>query len=117
MSNERHNTRLISNRRGLFDPLLLGELCQDGFVQANAGIHVLEREVLVRRVCAAIRQGETKQKRLNSKDGAELRDDRDAASLTNERRIFAKRFTQRALRSLPYWRMRIGQVPRSAVTP
>ncbi len=52
--------------------LLLRQLGQHGFVQANAGIHILEREVLVRRMRAAIRQRETKQKRLDSENGAKL---------------------------------------------
>src|ERR1022692_1221650 len=96
--------------------LLLRELRQNSFVQANAGIHVLEREVLVRRMRATIRQRETKQKRLDSENGAELRDDRDAASLADERGIFAERLAQRALCGLPDGRMRIGQIPGSAVT-
>src|SRR5205814_4470081 len=66
---------------------------------------------------AAIRQREAKQKRLDSEDAPELRNDRDAASLTDERGILTERLAQRALRSLPDFRMRISHIPRPAVTP
>ena len=52
--------------------LPLRQLGQDRFVQANAGIHVLEREILVRRMRAAIRQRQTEQKRLDSENACEI---------------------------------------------
>jgi hypothetical protein len=41
--------------------LLLRHFRQDRFVQANAGIHVFERKILVRRMGPAIRERQTKQ--------------------------------------------------------
>src|SRR5664279_5461141 len=64
---------------------------------------------------AAVRQRQANEKRFDAENGTELRDDRNAPSLADERGIFAERFAQCALRGLPDRRMRISQVPRPTV--
>ena len=89
------------------------ELFQDRFVQANAGIHVFERKILVRRMRPAIGQARDQAASVSTpRMVAELRDDRDAAALADERRLFAERLAQRALRRFAHRGMRIGQIPR-----
>src|SRR3954463_8078260 len=97
--------------------MLLREFPQDRFVQANAGFEVLEREVLVRRMRATIGQRQTNEQRFRPENRPELRGDRDAAALAYERGLLAvERFAQRTLRRFAEARMRIRQIPRSAVT-
>ena len=61
-------------------------------------------------------KGETHQESFNSQNAAELRDDRNAASLANKRDIRVECLAQRSLRRFAAWRMRIGEIPRAAVT-
>src|SRR5207302_7938360 len=63
----------------------------------------------------AVGEGETHQKSFNSQNAAELRDDRNAASLANKRDIRVECLAQRSLRRFAAWRMRIGEIPRAAV--
>ena len=59
--------------------LRLREFLKDCFVQTNSAFEVFERKIFVRRVCAAIGQGESHKQRFNAKNFPEFRDDRDAA--------------------------------------
>ena len=52
--------------------LLLRKLGQDRLIQSNTAFQILEREILVRRMSAAIWQRETHQQRLDSENIAEL---------------------------------------------
>lgn len=60
------------SRRHCLNSLLLRQFRQNRFVQANAGVHVFERKILIRRMRPAIRKCETKQKRLDPENGAKL---------------------------------------------
>jgi len=63
--------------------LLLRQFGQDRLVQPNAAFQILEREIFVRRMGAAVRQCESHQQRLDSQNIAELRDDRNASAFTD----------------------------------
>src|SRR5207249_4352250 len=64
----------------------------------------------------AIGQRKSYQQCLNAEDAAELRDNRDAATFANERNVAVESFAQRTLRCFTKGRMRIGEIPRAAVT-
>src|SRR5688572_28967299 len=81
--------KLNGLRAGRLQRLLLRELREHRFVQANAALHVLEREILVRRMSAAISQGQAHQKRLYPKNTAKLRDNGDAPAFSDHGRVFA----------------------------
>src|SRR6266566_722543 len=65
---------------------------------------------------ATVSKGETHQESFNSQNATELRDDRDATTLANKRDIRVECLAQRSLRSFAVRRMRIGEIPRAAVT-
>ena len=78
--------------------LRLRELLKNCFVETNPALEIFERKIFVWGMSAAIGQGESHEQRFDPENFAELRDDRDAAALTDERDVAVERFAQRALR-------------------
>src|SRR2546421_6402406 len=66
------STALRSARDDTRRKLFLRELGQHRFVQPNTALQILEREILIRRMGAAIGQREAHQQRLHPKNTAEL---------------------------------------------
>ena len=91
------------------------ELLKDGFVETNPAFEIFERKILVRGMRPTVGEGEAHQESFNSQNAAELRDDWNAASFANERNIRLECFAQCALRGFAVGRMRVGEIPRSAV--
>ena len=72
--------------------LRLRELLQDCFVQTNSAFEIFERKIFVRRMCAAIGQGESHEQRFDSENFPKFRDNRDAAPFADERSVAVERF-------------------------
>ena len=91
------------------------EFLKDGFVETNPAFEIFERKILVRGMRPTVGEGEAHQESFNSQNAAELRDDWNAASFANERNIRLECLAQCALRRFAVWRVRVSEIPRSAV--
>src|SRR6266849_75891 len=85
----------------------------DCLIHSDAGIEILQRKILVRRMSAAAGQGESEQERLHAENIAKIGNDRDAAAFANERDLRVESLLQGALRGLAETIIRIGQIPRA----
>src|SRR6476646_4394499 len=95
--------------------LRLRELLKDGFVQANSAFEIFEREIFVRRMCAAIGQCESHEQCFDAENFPEFGDNWDAASFTDERGVAVEGFAQCALCRFAHRGVRISEIPRAAV--
>ena len=77
-------------------PLRYAQLCRQflehRFVNANSSIEVFQREILVRRVCATVRQCESQQQCFRAENLTKIRHDRYTAAFANQDRIALERF-------------------------
>ena len=74
------------------------ELLEDGFIETDAAFEIFERKVFVWGMSAAIGQRESHEQRFDAENFSKLRDNRDAAALTDERDVAVERFAQCELR-------------------
>src|ERR1043166_2239866 len=68
------------------------KLLQDCLIHSDAGVEVLQRKILVRRMGAAIRQRQSAQKCFSAENAPKIGHDRDAPAFANERDIFVESF-------------------------
>ena len=72
--------------------MTLGELLKNCFVEANSALEILQREIFIRRMGPAAWQGESEQEGFHAEDIAEIGNDRDAATFSNERDLRVESF-------------------------
>src|SRR5438552_12356227 len=92
------------------------QFSQNSFVHSNAGVEILQRKVFVGGMRAAARQGQSEKQRLHSQNFSKIGDNWNATAFANQGDIGMKRLMQSALRRLPVFAIRIGQIPRTFVS-
>src|SRR5262249_19248519 len=93
-----------------------GQFLENGLVHSNTELEILQRKILVRRMRAAILKRQSKQQCFDAENLAKIGDDRNAATFSNQRRIFAKRFLEGTLGCFSEFVIRIGQIPWTGMT-
>src|SRR5207253_9395358 len=95
---------------------LASDFFKDCFVNPNPGIEILEREVFIWRMGAAIRKREPEQERFDAENLSKIGNNRDATSLSNEHGITIESMFERALRGFAVFGIGIGEIPWARMT-
>src|SRR5436190_23538578 len=76
------------------------DFLQHRLIDTNSSIKIFEGEILVRRMCAAVRQRQPEQQCFHSENIAEIRDNWNTSAFANQHGIALKSFLQCSLRCL-----------------